>query len=44
MTVAQQQQEMPARQAPIPPPQSASVLQGYPQLQRQVLPLCAVTR
>src|SRR5947208_8422220 len=31
-----QQQEMPARQLPTAPPQSASVLQGNPQLQRQV--------
>jgi hypothetical protein len=33
-----QQQLMPPRHEPIPPPQSASVLQGYPQLQRQVRP------
>src|SRR4051794_34692432 len=29
---------MPARQLPTPPPQSASVLQGKPQLHRQVRP------
>src|SRR5829696_8249292 len=33
-----QQQVMPALQLPTPPPQSASVLQGKPQLQRQVRP------
>ena len=33
-----EQQKMPPRQEPIAPPQSASVLQGYPQLQRQMRP------